>query len=270
MTTTESPIATLPVPDAAPVTPAEAKRLAREAKAVAKANRNWFLRHKILTGIGAIAAVAVIANVANAGSNDDAAGATNAPPAAVAVDDAPVAGVEEAPVAEAPAGLTGGDYIVGTDIAAGQYRAGVEASIFELCSVSQKNGDDILDIRTATEGSVIFTVQDIAGSVASFDGCTGIVPTAEVPGTAPAQLSNGDWLVGGELTAGQYSAAVDTDAVIAVAMISQTNGAELDITSGDTGNVVFTVKDHPRLRRLLLGRQGHPEGRLTSRSTRST
>ena len=64
MTTPESPIATPPVADGSPVTKADAKRLAREAKAVAKANRNWFLRHKILTGIGAVTAVAVIANVA--------------------------------------------------------------------------------------------------------------------------------------------------------------------------------------------------------------
>ena len=68
----------------------------------------------------------------------------------------------------------------------------------------------------------------------------------EAPGTAPAQLSNGDWLVGTELAPGQYSAAVDTDAAIVLAMVSQTNGTEiLDITSGDTGNVVFTVKDVP-------------------------
>ncbi|WP_456787114.1 hypothetical protein [Cellulomonas sp. P5_C5] len=247
MTTPESPVTTQPVADAAPVTKADAKRLAREAKAVAKANRNWFSRHKILTGIGAVAAVVIVVNVANAGgSNDETASATNAPPAAVAVEDAPEATVEEAPVEEAPAGLTGGDYIVGTDIAAGQYRASVEASFFDLCTVSQKNADDILDIRTGTEGSVIFTVQDIPGSVASFDGCTAIVSTVEAPGTAPAQLGNGDWLVGTELTAGQYSATVDTDAAIVLAMISQTNGTEiLDITSGDTGNVVFTVKDVP-------------------------
>ncbi|KQS98456.1 hypothetical protein [Cellulomonas sp. Leaf395] len=247
MTTPESPTTTLPVPDESPVTKADAKRLAREAKAVTKANRNWFLRHKVLTGIGTVAALAVVWNIAGGGgSNDETADATNAPAAAVVVEDAPAAAVEEAPVEEAPAGLTGGDYIVGTDIAPGQYRASVEASFFDLCSVSQKNGEDILDIRTATEGSVIFTVQDIPGSVASFDGCTDIVSTTQVPGTAPAQLGNGDWLVGTELTAGQYSAAVDTDALIPLAMVSQSNGTDiLDLTTGDTGNVVFTVQDVP-------------------------
>ena len=74
--------------------------------------------------------------------------------------------------------------------------------------------------------------------------------TTEVPGTAPVSAT-GEWLVGSELTAGQYSAVVDTDAVIVIAMISQTNGAEvLDITTGDTGNVVFTVKDVPGLGRV--------------------
>src|SRR4051812_49302232 len=245
MTTPENPMPEVPTESASPVTKAEAKRLVREAKALKKANRSWVARHMFLTGIGVVAVAVIAINVANGGSKD--APAAQAPQAAVVVDDA--AGTETeaaAPVEKPPAGITGGDHIVGTDIAAGQYRATVDDSFFDLCTVSQKNGDDILDLRTAHEGAVIFTVQDIPGSVASFDGCDTITSTAEVPGTAPAQLGNGDWLVGTELAAGQYSAVVDTSATIVLGMISQSNGAEvLDLTTGDTGNVVFTVKDVP-------------------------
>jgi hypothetical protein len=228
-----------------PVSKADLKRQAREAKALVKANRSWVGRHKVLTSVGATGALIAGLVIANSGGGDDAKIEVAAPSiAAEVVDDGAVA--PEAPVEEAPVGITGGDHIVGTDIAAGQYRATVDDSIFDLCTISQKNADDILDIRTGTEGSVIFTVQDVPGSVASFDGCSNIVSTTEVPGTAPAQLTNGDWLVGAELTAGQYSATVDEAATIVLGSVSQTNGTEiLDITAGDTGNVVFTVKDVP-------------------------
>ncbi|WP_456843775.1 hypothetical protein [Cellulomonas sp. P5_C6] len=250
MTTPESPLPEVPVDPSTPITKADAKRQAREAKAVAKANRNWFGRHKILTGIGGVAALAIVLSVATHGGGDDPAPTADttveAPVAAAVEDAAETETPAPAPAEEAPAGITGGDHIVGTDIAAGQYRATVDDSFFDLCSVTQKNGDDILDIRTANEGAVIFTVQDVAGSVVSFDGCSTIVSTAEVPGVAPDQLGNGDWLVGNEITAGQYSAAVDTDAIIVLGSVTQTNGTEiLDITTGDTGNVVFTVKDIP-------------------------
>ena len=247
MTTTENPSTEVLVDPSTPVTKAEAKRLAREAKAVKKANRSWVGRHKFLTAVGSFVVLIVAIVIATSGGGDAKPEAAAPVVAADVVDDAAVVAPEEsAPVEEAPAGITGGDHIVGTDIAAGQYRAAVDDSFFDLCTVSQKNGDDILDIRTANEGSVIFTVQDIPGSVASFDGCSTIVSTTEVPGTAPARLGNGDWLVGTELTAGQYSATVDTAATIVLGMVSQTNGTEvLDITTGDTGNVVFTVKDVP-------------------------
>ncbi|WP_456826169.1 hypothetical protein [Cellulomonas sp. P5_E12] len=246
MTTTESPSPEVIVDPSTPVTKSEAKRLAREAKAVQKANRNWFRRHKFTTALGASAALIAGIVIGTGGGSDNA--KPEAAAAVIAADVAEDVAAPEAPAPaeEAPVAITGGDHIVGTDIAAGQYRATVDDSFFKLGSVTQKNGDDILDIRTANEGSVIFTVQDVPGSVVSFDGFSTIVSTAEVPGVAPAQLGNGDWLVGNEITAGQYSAVVDTDAIIVLGSVTQTNGTEiLDITTGDTGNVVFTVKDVP-------------------------
>ena len=59
MTAPENPTPEVLVDPSTPVTKAEAKRLAREAKAVKKANRSWVGRHKFLTGIGAIAALVV-------------------------------------------------------------------------------------------------------------------------------------------------------------------------------------------------------------------
>ncbi|HWM32738.1 MAG TPA: hypothetical protein VNR36_00720 [Pseudolysinimonas sp.] len=142
--------------------------------------------------------------------------------------------------------ISGGDHIVGTDFAAGQYRAEVDEGIIALCTVSQAEGDNILDARNATEGSVIFTVQDIAGSVVSFSGCSDIALAADVVRATPSSITNGDWLVGTELPAGQYKGTVDTKALIALGTISQSDGKNvLGIQIGDEGDVIFTVKDVP-------------------------
>lgn len=55
-----------PAPD-----PRDAKAQAAAAKAYAKAQRNWFARHKILTAIGAIVIIAIIATAASGGGGDD-------------------------------------------------------------------------------------------------------------------------------------------------------------------------------------------------------
>ncbi|CAM3488470.1 DUF4352 domain-containing protein [Isoptericola cucumis] len=73
-----------PTPPTGPVTPepaskADLKRQAREAKAVAKANRNWFARHKVLTGVGAVAAIGIVGSAMGGGGEE--------PPAPAAVAD---------------------------------------------------------------------------------------------------------------------------------------------------------------------------------------
>ncbi|PJJ68570.1 hypothetical protein CLV28_2986 [Sediminihabitans luteus] len=246
-----------------PTSPADAKRQAREAKAVAKANRNWFARHKFLTGAGVLVVLIGIISVASGGGDDE---PTATAETSVSQDDAATT-ADEATTDDADAAddtsaddaaddaaaddaadeattISGGDHIVGTDIDPGQYRADVSESLFSLCSVTQQNGDDVLDIRTANEGSVIFTVADVDGSTVSFDGCDNIVSTADQPGTVPDAYTNGDWLVGAEIEPGKYQGTVDPDAAIVLGSVSQTNGTDvLDITTGDEGKVVFDVQD---------------------------
>jgi alpha-glucuronidase len=72
--------------------------------------------------------------------------------------------------------LGNGFWLVGEELAPGQYRCTVDTeSTFVLGSVTQyDSGGSIMDIQIATEGSVIFTVRDSAGSVVDFSGCSEI------------------------------------------------------------------------------------------------
>lgn len=183
-----------------------------------------------------IAAIALIVGMIPAGGGT--------PPAA----DSPAVeqpGAEgDAPAEEPAETISAGDHIVGPDFAAGQYRAEVKASMIALCTISQKNGDDILDIRVSSEGSVIFTVQDVADSVVSFSGCENIALAANVVRANPAEITNGDWLVGAELAPGRYSGTVDTASIVALGTISQTNGTSVvDINTGTEGTVILDVAD---------------------------
>lgn len=183
-----------------------------------------------------IAAIALILGMVPAGGST--------PPAAnsPAVEQPGAEG--DAPAAEPAETISGGDHIVGPDFAAGQYRAVVKESMIALCSISQKNGDDILDIRVSSEGSVIFTVQDVADSVVSFSGCEDIALAASVVRANPTEIANGDWLVGAELAPGRYSGTVDTATIVALGTITQTNGTNVvDINTGTEGTVILDVAD---------------------------
>lgn len=50
-----------------PLNPKEAKAQAKAAEAYSKAQSNWFVRHKILTAIGAVIVIAIIAQAAGGG-----------------------------------------------------------------------------------------------------------------------------------------------------------------------------------------------------------
>ena len=49
----------------------EAKAQAAAAKAYAKSQRNWFAKHKILTGLGALIVIVIIASAAGGGGSQD-------------------------------------------------------------------------------------------------------------------------------------------------------------------------------------------------------
>lgn len=84
------------------------------------------------------------------------------------VDDAAAAAAQ----AEAPAGLTNGMYIVGTDLEPGRYSMVGQDS---LAYVDQKDGDDFLVQEVAGEGeTIIVDIADVPGSLVSFSGVTQI------------------------------------------------------------------------------------------------
>ncbi|MEU2201794.1 DUF4352 domain-containing protein [Isoptericola sp. NPDC019482] len=62
-----------------PTSQAELNRRAREAKATAKANKNWFARHKVLTGVGAVAVLGVVGGAMGSGGDEPAAAEGQAP-----------------------------------------------------------------------------------------------------------------------------------------------------------------------------------------------
>lgn len=86
---------------------------------------------------------------------------------------------------EAPAGplaeIGNGDFLVGTgpgQVAPGTYTWGVDAGLFDLCTVITEAQDgSILDLNNANEGNVIFTIAPEAFKV-SVSGCTPGTPAA--------------------------------------------------------------------------------------------
>jgi len=141
--------------------------------------------------------------------------------------------------------IKNGDHIVGSDLPAGVYRAEVDNGIVDLCTVSQTNSGTYMDVRNATEGSVIFTVADQAGSVVSFSGCAKIGLAADMIRANPSTITNGYWLVGDEMAPGTYQCVVDTSSIIPLGTVTQTgaDGDILDIRNATEGNVIFTVQD---------------------------
>lgn len=149
--------------------------------------------------------------------------------------------------ASAPAEVTyydNGDLIVGTDIKAGVYRAEVEDGIIALCTASQSTeAGKVMDVRNADEGSVIFTVVNKKGSIATFSGCGKIAAAKDVL-RKNAKPGNGYFLVGDELAPGKYSATVDKDSMMKLGTVVQYSaaGKVMDIRNANSGKVVFTVK----------------------------
>ncbi len=141
-----------------------------------------------------------------------------------------------------------GDYLVGDSFPAGTYRAEVEPGYIEICSVTHKTASgDLVDWRSAGDGSVIFTVADIPGSIISFSGCQNIGIAADMIRSDPSTVTNGFWLVGDEIGAGMYQCTVDTTSVIAYGSVSQhgLDGSLIDWETGNAGNVLFNVQDTP-------------------------
>ena len=145
--------------------------------------------------------------------------------------------------------IDNGDHVVGVDFEAGVYRADVQPNgVFTLCTLSQEDAQgNFLDIRSTTEGSVIFTVADQPGSVVSVVGCRDIGLASTMLRTNPDPITDGYWLVGDELAPGAYTATVDVEASNPLATASQwaADGSLIDIHNLTTGDLTFTVADQP-------------------------
>lgn len=229
------------------------------------AAKPWFKKKRVIIPVGVLGALIAIGATQGGGGGQaavppPAASSPTVEPSSKPAEPEPTAPATESPAeqpVEEPAEpeepavepaptLGNGDHIVGVDIQAGVYRAEVETSVIELCTVSQSKADgDIMDIRNANEGSVIFTVVKKKDSVVSFSGCGLIAPAADVLRKNPKEITNGDWLVKSELKAGKYQGVVDTDSAFQLGTISQTSakGDIMDIRNANEGKVVFTVKN---------------------------
>lgn len=85
----------------------------------------------------------------------------------------------EAPAAEAPAapaGLTNGDYVVGTNIEPGRYTMTVQDSVIPIGYVDQTNGEDFLAQESASDvgASIVVDIVDVPGSIVEFSGVENI------------------------------------------------------------------------------------------------
>ena len=192
--------------------------MTREAKAVTKANRSWFLRHKVLTGIGTVAAVAVVCeHRGRRQARDDQTGSRPRTlprlPSSVEQERRRSPLVEEAPVKEArPA------HRWRLHRRHRHRRRSVprerRGPVLRLCTREpeerRRTSSDIRRRPTARSSSPSRTSR--APSPRSTAARRIVLTSPGRRDRTRRSLGNGDWLVGTELTAGRYSAAVDTDA----------------------------------------------------------
>jgi hypothetical protein len=236
---------------------------AQPGQQVDQPKKPWFKKKRVMIPLVGLALIVGIAATQRGGGTAAAPGATTGAPATTAVstqaptteptepapaptDDATTEPSEQPSEEPTAPSLSNGDHVVGVDIKPGVYRAEVEESVIQLCTVSQTKADGgIMDVRNANEGSVIFTVKDAKDSVVSFSGCGLIGLAADMVRSDPDAITNGYWLVGPELAAGRYQGVVDTESVVQLGTIVQqkANGDIMDIRNANEGKVVFTVKE---------------------------
>ncbi|ACQ80712.1 hypothetical protein Bcav_2462 [Beutenbergia cavernae DSM 12333] len=231
----------MPTPDASP-----AKKRSGAGKVVAIV-------------VGSIAAlIVVIAAASSGGSTPDEAAAP--PPAVENTEDAPAAEAPaeadsasdaEAPAdpAPAPAELTNGQYIVGTTIEPGRYSMVVEDGAFAHGYVDQQDGDTYLAQETGGEAgaTLIVDIVDVPGSIVEFSGVTQITLATDADPAAPAELSNGQYIVGTTIEPGRYTMVVE-DGAFAFGYVDQQDGDNYlaQETGGEAGaTIIVDVVDVP-------------------------
>jgi hypothetical protein len=78
--------------------------------------------------------------------------------------------------ADAPAALTNGDYIMGTNIEPGRYTMTVADGAIPIGYVDQTNGDEYLAQESAVDAgtAIVVDLVDVPGSIVEFSGVEGI------------------------------------------------------------------------------------------------
>ncbi|MFF4158450.1 hypothetical protein [Streptomyces sp. NPDC001678] len=165
--------------------------------------RNWFARHKVLTGAGALVAVIAIGGALSGGSGGDAGTASGQ-------SSGKSSGAEGGEKKGKKADASGnGTFQVGSDIKPGTYRSAgnKEGCYWERDKDSKGEADSIL----ANDNAVGTSYVTIAASDKIFksSGCKGwnLVTDAKGAGTTPATEArgNGMYRVGLDIAPGTYT-----------------------------------------------------------------
>jgi hypothetical protein len=182
--------------------PRDAKAEAAAAKAYAKAQRNWFARHKILTAIGALVVIGIIAGIAGGGGSDDK--KTDSPTAGASTSTKSEPAKKDKKTSEESKAKNSGSQGKGTS-AYGSAKLPLQNGDWRLDSIQLK--DDGLGDFGAT-ARITYTGEDTSGgdnifTITVFKG-TRLVGTLNgsansvMPGTtATVQMISQDKFVGG-------------------------------------------------------------------------
>lgn len=190
MTITNPSPSGAPLPPPPPMNKRDAKAQVAAAKAYAKANRNWFSRHKFLTGLGALVVLIIIVVIASSSGSDHTTAAVKSGAHTTAAHHG---GKKHAPASPA------------SSDAFGSRKLPLQDGDWRLDSVQVKD-DGLGDLGATARitytgsdpdgGTNLFTVTIFKGKkvVGTLDGSANSVPAGS---TASVQLISTDKFVGG-------------------------------------------------------------------------
>jgi len=166
--------------------------------------RNFFMKHKIITGI---LAIVIIAGIGSAMGGGNKTAQTTAPAPATTQTTTASAPATQAETPKSSA-IKAGMYKVGSDLSAGEYvLISNGSSYFQVSKDSTGALDSIVCNDTFTNRSYV-TIN--AGQYFEFKNCSAY-PTAQAPtvDTSSGVLNAGMYIVGKDFSAGEYKVEVD-------------------------------------------------------------
>ncbi len=215
--------------------------------------RSWLRRHKVLAGTIAVAGIAIASTAVGGGGtaapNTDSVVAqdttTSDNSATQPVE--PVSAEPEQPAAAAAAPTwDDGTYLVGIDIPAGDYRGAVTSVLDAGCWARLSATDGSLEAIIANAnptGPFVVTI-DPTDKAIELTGVELTPLAAAAPLSIGGTISDGVYLVGTDIRAGEYRGTVTSDVGTGYwARLNATNGALQSIITNDnpTGPFVVTI-----------------------------